>query len=159
MGYGGYRASHGGGGYTGRHMADAQRSELTSTTQKFRMPDGTPNKKVRWGLGALGLLSVIGLFALVSYLVPDRNVQYSLTSLGCTAVDDTMEFSATGLTILDDQYETYEVRIVLLDLGTEVAITTVIVESRGPLDITETLDFYSTRIRDTCEIEVKGLTP
>lgn len=140
-------------------MADAQRSELTGTTQRFRMPDGTPNKKIRWGIGVLGILAAICLYVLVNYLVPDRDVEHSVTSLECTVVDDTVEFSANGLTILDDEYETYEVRLIALDLEKEVAAETVIVESRGPVDITETFGFISSGVRDTCEIEVRGLTP
>ncbi len=158
-GTGSHRPAHGAGGYTGRYIPDAQRSELMGITQRLRMPDGTPNKKIRWRIAGLGLLAAMCLYALVNYLVPDRDVEHSVDRLVCTVADDTMEFSAMGLTVLDDEYETYEVRLIALDLYEEVAVETVIIEFRGPVDITETVGFISIGVRDTCEIEVRGLTP
>ena len=105
-------------------------------------------------VAGFGIIGGLG-YAYVSY--SQRNdVPHNVRGDACTIRLSGVTISADGLTILDHQYESYEILVSTKRHSTTLTTRKTIVDSTGPHNVLETFD-YDTPFPDGCEIKVRGI--
>lgn len=105
-------------------------------------------------VGGFGLIGGLG-YAYVSY--SQRNdVPFNLRYEECNIRLSGVTISATGLTFLDNQYESYEILVSTKRHTTTLATRKTVVNTNGPHDVLEKFE-YDAPFPDGCEIKVRGI--